>query len=120
MRGVIAFSTSSIRGRYVSSSTSISTSLIFISSAPSRNEKCIVTGATISGSAWPPLLRARRIEARLVSVPPVVMKPLASGLPSSDAIMPTASRSIDSVPGLGLVGPFDEEPAGRHGVDCGG
>ena len=31
-------------------------------------------------------------------MPPVVMNPLASGLPSSDAIIPTASRSIESVP----------------------
>ena len=99
VRGVMARSTSSIRGRYVSSSTSISTSRMPISSAPSRKLKCIVTGAMISGSAWCPRFRASRIAARFDSVPPVVMNPPAPpSPPSSDAIIATASRSIDQVP----------------------
>ena len=97
--GVIAASTSSIRGRNVLSSTSISTSRMPISSAPSRKLKCIVTGAMISGSVFTPRFRARRMAARFDSVPPVVMKPpVPASPPSSEAIIATASRSIDQVP----------------------
>ena len=45
------------------------------------------------------MFRAIRIAARFDSVPPVVMKPpVRSSPPSSDAIIATASRSIDQVP----------------------
>ena len=65
---------------------------------PSRNEKCMVTGAMISGAARPPRLRISRSAARFDSVPPVVITPAPSGAPRSDAIIRTASRSSASVP----------------------
>ena len=99
VRGVIARFTSSMRGTKLGRSTSTSTSSIPISSAPIRKLKCMVTGATICGCAFPPCARASRIAARFDSVPPLVMKPAPSGAPSSDAIMRTASRSIAMVPG---------------------